>query len=97
MRNRYLVCYDIADPKRLARVHKALLGFGEWLQYSVFACDLTPQRRVELLVALIGIINVREDRVMVADLGPAEARGAGAVEFVGIGPRLAAPRRSVVV
>lgn len=97
MRSRYLVCYDIADPKRLTRVHKTMLGFGDWLQFSVFACDLTPQRRVEMLASLIGIINVREDRVMVADLGPAEARGREAIEYVGIGPRLAAPRRAVVV
>ncbi|MGI8551290.1 MAG: CRISPR-associated endonuclease Cas2, partial [Dehalococcoidia bacterium] len=70
VRNRYLVCYDVADPKRLTRVHKTMLGFGDWLQFSVFACDLTAQRRVELLMALTGLINVREDRIMILDLGP---------------------------
>ena len=97
MRNRYLVCYDVADPKRLARVHRTMLGFGDWLQLSVFACDLTPQRRVELLIALTGLINVREDRVMLIDLGPSEARGLGAIEYLGSGPRLHKPVRSVVI
>ena len=97
MRNRFLVCYDVADPKRLTRVHKTMLGFGEWLQLSVFACDLTAQRRVELLMALAALINVREDRVMIIDLGPTEARALGAIEYIGIGPRLRKPARSMVI
>jgi CRISPR-associated protein Cas2 len=97
VRNRYLVCYDIAEPKRLTRVHKTMLGFGEWLQLSVFACDLTAQRRVELLIALTALINVREDRVMLIDLGPTEARALGAIEYIGTGPRLRKPARSVVI
>jgi CRISPR-associated protein Cas2 len=97
VRNRYLVCYDVADPKRLTRVHKTMLGFGDWLQLSVFACDLTEQRRVELLIALTALINVREDRVMIIDLGPTEARALGAIEYIGTGPRLRKPARSVVI
>ena len=97
MRSRYLVCYDIADPKRLTRVHKTMRGFGEWLQLSVFACDLTAQRRVEMLAAISTLINTREDRVMIIDLGPAEARGAGAIQYLGIGPRLRELKRNVVV
>ncbi|MDR0535374.1 MAG: CRISPR-associated endonuclease Cas2, partial [Puniceicoccales bacterium] len=34
-RRRYLVCYDIANPKRLRRVARLLEGFGTRLQYSV--------------------------------------------------------------
>ena len=41
MRNSYLVCYDIADDKRLAKVHKAMRGFGDHLQYSIFECQFT--------------------------------------------------------
>lgn len=97
VRNRYLVCYDVAEPKRLTRVHKTMLGFGDWLQFSIFACDLTAQRRVELLMALTSLINVREDRIMIIDLGPTEARALGAIEYIGVGPRLRKPARSVVI
>ena len=74
-----------------------MLGFGEWLQLSVFACDLTPLRRIELLDALLQVINLREDRVMIIDLGPSEVRGATAIEYLGQGPRLRKPPAMVVI
>ncbi len=43
-RIRYLVSYDICDPKRLRRVARALEGFGVRLQYSVFECPLDDMR-----------------------------------------------------
>jgi len=39
MRNTFLVCYDICEDKRLAKVHKTMRGFGDHLQYSVFECQ----------------------------------------------------------
>ena len=38
----YIVTYDIADQRRWRRVFKAMQGYGEWLQLSVFQCRLTP-------------------------------------------------------
>ena len=32
----WLICYDIGDPKRLARVHRYLKKEGYPVQYSVF-------------------------------------------------------------
>jgi CRISPR-associated protein Cas2 len=75
MRNRYLVCYDVTDPKRLAHTYKKMNGFGEPVQYSVFICDLSPKERVMLEEALTEILNLKEDRVLIVDLGPAEGRG----------------------
>ena len=43
MRNRFLVCYDVSDPKRLARTYREMNGFGDPAQYSVFICDLSPK------------------------------------------------------
>ena len=37
----YVVAYDIPDDKRRTKVHKILLGFGVWTQYSLFECFLT--------------------------------------------------------
>jgi CRISPR-associated protein Cas2 len=36
-----VVSYDIEDDKRRTRIHRILKSFGQWVQYSVFECDLT--------------------------------------------------------
>jgi CRISPR-associated protein Cas2 len=37
----YVIAYDIPDDKRRTKVHKILLGYGKWTQYSLFECFLT--------------------------------------------------------
>ena len=64
----YLVCYDIADPRRLQRVHRYLRGFGLPLQYSVFTLRLTQKRQQRLLHGLRQIIDEREDDVRIYPL-----------------------------
>lgn len=83
LKQRYIVCYDIADPKRLRRMFKKMKGFGEALQYSVFVCDLTPMQRIRLEEAIVGIINQREDRVVIVDVGPAGGRGGQSIKQIG--------------
>ena len=39
MRTCYIVAYDIADPKRLQRVHRTMRGYGDPLQYRSFAAS----------------------------------------------------------
>lgn len=39
-----IVCYDISDHRRRARLHEELLGFGTPVQKSVFECQLTPKQ-----------------------------------------------------
>ena len=36
-----VVSYDIEDDKRRNRIHRILKNFGQWVQYSVFECDLS--------------------------------------------------------
>ena len=48
MRSSYLVCYDIADDKRLRRVFKTMRGWGDHLQFSVFEYQLTAADFVKL-------------------------------------------------
>ena len=69
MKTRYIVSYDICDPKRLRLVHKTMLGYGEPLQYSVFCCDLSASERIMLMSDLSPIIDHREDQVMLIDIG----------------------------
>ncbi len=40
-RHRYLMTYDIADPKRLRRICTPIQDNGEPLQYPVCLCDRT--------------------------------------------------------
>lgn len=83
MKTRYIVSYDICEPKRLRLVHKTMCGYGDALQYSVFCCDLSAAERIMLIADLSLIINHREDQVMLIDIGPAEGRGRQSIETVG--------------
>lgn len=92
MRNRHLVAYDVRDARRLRRVHRAMRGFGDALQYSVFRCDLSAKELVILMEALKRELNLKEDRAMIVDLGPAAGMGEDRVRFLGVPP--AAPGSS---
>ena len=83
MRNRYIVAYDVSDSKRLRRVYKKMHGFGDALQYSVFACDLSSKERVIMEEALTEIIDLKKDRVIIIDVGPVEGRGGDVMRTLG--------------
>jgi CRISPR-associated protein Cas2 len=83
MRTCYIVAYDIADPKRLQRVHRTMRGYGDPLQYSVFRCMLSPSERVLLIAALTPIIHHRDDQVLLINLGPADGRAQTSFETLG--------------
>lgn len=83
MRNRYIVAYDVSDGKRLRSVFRKMNGFGDALQYSVFPCDLSSKERVLMEEALTAIINLKEDRVIIIDVGPVEGRGGGVMRTLG--------------
>ncbi|GBD31901.1 CRISPR-associated endoribonuclease Cas2 [bacterium HR33] len=97
MRHRYLVAYDVSDPRRLRLVHRKLLGFGDPLQYSVFQCDLSDVEKLRMVEAVSEIINHREDRVLIVDVGPTEGRAALAYEFLGVRDQLPAERAAVII
>ena len=78
----FIVTYDIADQKRWRRVFKAMQGYGEWLQLSVFQCRLSRRRRQELETRLRGLVKNGEDHVLLIDVGSAD-RIELAVESIG--------------
>ncbi len=84
MRTTYLVCYYIANDKRLRRVFQVCKNFGEHLQFSVFECDLTSQEKLELERALGELIKNDEDQVIFVTLGPAEGRGDRVITSLGL-------------
>lgn len=70
IRSIYLVCYDIACPRRLRRVHQFLLGFKVGGQKSFFECWLTQQELRDVKETLVQIIDQIEDRVHIFQLDP---------------------------
>lgn len=68
MKAPYLVCYDIADDKRLARIYRLMKGKGLHLQYSVFYCILTPQQLKNLKNDIRKLIHPRYDDVRIYPL-----------------------------
>ncbi len=72
MRRRFIVTYDVCDPKRLRRTFNALRDFGTHLQLSVFECLLNDVEIVQVEDVLRETINQDEDQVLFFDLGIAE-------------------------
>jgi len=84
MRTTYLVCYDIADAKRLRRVFKICRNFGEHLQFSVFECDLTSSEKIEMESQLAAEMNLDADQALFVSLGPSEGRGERVITAIGM-------------
>jgi CRISPR-associated protein Cas2 len=68
----FIVTYDISDQRRWRRVFKAMNGYGEWIQLSVFQCRLSRRRRAELETRLRELVKNGEDHVLLIDVGPAD-------------------------
>lgn len=94
-RHRYVVAYDIRDPKRLRRVHKTVRAFGWPMQYSVFICDLDQMELVELRLALGAVMQHDVDSVALIDVGDPTERGRACFSFMGPPPLL--PRSGPVI
>lgn len=93
-RRRYLLAYDIADPKRLRRICTLMEDHGDRLQYSVFLCDLSIAELAELESAVTEVMNLREDSVIQIDLGPQHAPAP--VRALGRPRRLPSPGPGIV-
>ena len=83
MRNRYIVSYDVREPKRLRRAHKKMQGFGDPLQYSGFACNLSKKELAMMEEAISEVVNLREDSVLIIDAGPVGGRGSESMKTLG--------------
>ncbi len=93
-RRRYLIAYDIADPRRLRRTIKVMEAYGERLQYSVFLCDLTRSELTQWRADILGVVKVDEDSVVTIDLGPLES--SAVIGIVGTPRRLPASGAVIV-
>jgi CRISPR-associated protein Cas2 len=59
----YIIAYDIPHDKRRKKVHKILLGYGKWTQYSLFECFLSKHDLVLLQAKLEPHLIAAEDSV----------------------------------
>lgn len=70
MKNFYLVCYDISDPKRLHRIAKTMEDYGIRVLYSVFECLLTWKEFEEMRQKVETLMDPTEDKVRYYRLCP---------------------------
>ena len=59
----YLIAYDIANPRRLSRVHRTLKKQGLPVQYSVFTVVMKRKALLRLLDCLNALIKTAEDDI----------------------------------
>jgi CRISPR-associated protein Cas2 len=91
----YIVAYDVSSPKRLRRVRKTLLRYGDPVELSIFECQLNDALVVTLKARLREIIHHALDQVLFIRLGPVEGRSADAIES--LGRRYRPPNRRTLI
>ncbi len=64
----FLLCYDIADPRRLQRIHSQLKKHAVPIQYSVFLGRFTNKELKSLTSKLAGLIKSSEDDIRIYPL-----------------------------
>lgn len=58
-----VVSYDISEDKRRTKIHEILKSYGQWMQYSLFECNLTKTEYAKLRSRLNKIINFETDSI----------------------------------
>lgn len=85
-RRRFLVAYDISEPRRLRQICKIMEEYGDRLQYSVFICDLSRAELIHARAKVEQQMELTEDSVVIVDLGDANT-----ARFTFIGQRRPLP------
>ncbi len=78
-----VVCYDVSEDKRRTKIHKVLKSYGQWMQYSVFECDLTDTQYARLRRRLQKLIQPETDNILFYFL---RGKNHGTVERIGCPP-----------
>lgn len=83
-RHKFLICYDIADAKRLRHVARVCESYGSRIQFSVFESSLSPTMLARLKTELDTIINHNDDQVMFVNLGRDDASTPFSIQTIGL-------------
>jgi CRISPR-associated protein Cas2 len=70
----WLVAYDIADPRRLRRVHRICRRYGNALQKSVFLCNLSSAELGQMQSAMSRVLHPAHDSVRYQPVCAADLR-----------------------
>jgi CRISPR-associated protein Cas2 len=66
----YLICYDIANPRRLGRVHRRAVRHAMFVQYSVYYLNGSEKELHEMLDEISEEIDPEEDDVRAYPVEP---------------------------
>ena len=77
-----IVAYDIANPRRLAKIARLMLDYGQRVQKSIFEVSVTPSVFQQMKARVEEIITYEEDGVKYF---PLCEKCAGTVEIIGQG------------
>lgn len=58
-----VISYDIPEDQRRTKIHKVLKSYGQWMQYSLFECDLTATQYAKLRSRLSKLIKPEQDSI----------------------------------
>jgi CRISPR-associated protein Cas2 len=58
-----VVSYDVSEDKRRTKIHNILKSYGQWMQYSVFECNLTATQYAKLRSRLSKLIQPDTDSI----------------------------------
>lgn len=58
-----VVAYDIPEDKRRTKIHSILKSYGQWMQFSLFECNLTDTQYAKLRSRLNKTIDPQQDSV----------------------------------
>ena len=64
----YLIGYDIADPKRLQRIHRRMTNYATPIQYSIFLLEGSEKLLTQCLTEVMQIFHKKEDDLRIYPL-----------------------------
>lgn len=78
-----MVCYDIANDKRLRRIAKICQSYGNRIQFSVFECSLDDMLLASLKSECLEVIHHYDDQILFVDLGPDDENTPFTIQCIG--------------
>jgi CRISPR-associated protein Cas2 len=58
-----VITYDVREDKRRTKIHRVLKSYGQWMQFSVFECNVSETEYVRLRSRLGKLIKPEQDSI----------------------------------